>query len=69
MAARPNLYVRMGETEQRGTYNLLAHTLPLSGERPHLWILATRRPEAAIRPETRLLFAETLGNPQFRRGG
>jgi O-acetylhomoserine (thiol)-lyase len=47
-----------------GSHNLFTHTLPRFG------ITATfvdpRRPgafKAAIRPETRLLFAETLGNP------
>jgi len=47
-----------------GTHNLFAHTLPRFGIETTL--VDPRDPEAfrqAIRPNTRLLFAETLGNP------
>ena len=47
-----------------GTHNLLAYTLPRFGI--ETTFVDTRDPEAfraAIRPETRVLFAETLGNP------
>ncbi len=47
-----------------GSHNLLAYTLPRFGI--ETTFVDTRDPEAfraAIRPETRLVFAETLGNP------
>jgi O-acetylhomoserine (thiol)-lyase len=47
-----------------GSHNLLSYTLPRFGIETSF--VDPRRPEAfraAIRPETRLLFAETLGNP------
>lgn len=47
-----------------GTYNLLAHTLPVSGVTTTF--VDPSDPanfEAAIRPETKLIFIETLGNP------
>jgi len=47
-----------------GTHNLLAYTLPRFGI--ETTFVDPREPEAfrkAIRPETRLLFGETLGNP------
>ncbi len=47
-----------------GSHNLFAHTLPRFGIETTL--VDARDPEAfrrAIRPETRLLFGETLGNP------
>lgn len=47
-----------------GSHNLLAYTLPRFGI--ETTFVDPREPEAfraAIRPETRLLFAETLGNP------
>lgn len=47
-----------------GTYNLLAHTLPVSGvTTTFVDPLAPANFEAAIRPETKLIFIETLGNP------
>ncbi len=49
-----------------GSYNLLAHTLPRFGITASF--VDPRDPEAfrqAIRPETRLVFAETVGNPNL----
>lgn len=47
-----------------GTYNLLAHTLPISGViTTFVDPSAPANFEAAIRPETKLIFIETLGNP------
>lgn len=47
-----------------GTYNLLAHTLPVSGvTTTFVDPSALANFEAAIRPETKLIFIETLGNP------
>ncbi len=47
-----------------GTYNLLAHTLPQYGiETDFVDIHNVSETEAAIRPETKAVFIETLGNP------
>lgn len=47
-----------------GTYNLLAHTLPVSGvTTTFVDPSAPANFEAAICPETKLIFIETLGNP------
>ena len=47
-----------------GSYNLLAHTLPNFGiETTFVDIHDPAAIRAAIRPETRAVFAETLGNP------
>ena len=47
-----------------GTYNLLAHTLPLYGiETSFVDIHDPAAVEAAIRPNTKAIFIETLGNP------
>lgn len=47
-----------------GTYNLLAHTLPLFGiDATFVDVHDLAEVEAAIRPETKALFIETLGNP------
>ena len=47
-----------------GTYNLLAHTLPLYGiETTFVDIHDPAAVEAAIRPNTKAIFIETLGNP------
>ena len=47
-----------------GTYNLLAHTLRESGiETSFVDVSDPAAIEAAIRPETKLIYAETLGNP------
>lgn len=47
-----------------GTYNLLAHTLKLYGiETTFVDVHDHQELRAAIRPETKLVFLETLGNP------
>ena len=47
-----------------GSYNLLAHTLPAFGiSCTFVDIHNAREIEAAIRPETRAIYAETMGNP------
>jgi O-acetylhomoserine (thiol)-lyase len=47
-----------------GSYNLLAHTLPQFGvETTFVDAHDLAQVEAAIRPETKALYAETLGNP------
>ena len=62
--ARGGEHIVAQKTIYGGTYNLLAHTLPLYG------ISATfvdahniEEVTAAIRPETKAIFIETLGNP------
>lgn len=48
-----------------GTYNLLAHTLPEYGiTTTFVDIFDPKQVEAAIRPETKAVFVETLGNPR-----
>ena len=48
-----------------GTYNLLAHTLPEYGiTTTFVDIFQPEQVEAAIRPETKAIFVETLGNPR-----
>ena len=48
-----------------GTYNLLAHTLPeYSITTTFVDIFQPEQVEAAIRPETKAIFVETLGNPR-----
>lgn len=48
-----------------GTYNLLAHTLPQTNNVTATFVnpYDERAVEAAIRPETKAIFAEVLGNP------
>ncbi|MBQ1847022.1 MAG: O-acetylhomoserine aminocarboxypropyltransferase/cysteine synthase [Clostridia bacterium] len=47
-----------------GTYNLLAHTLPQYGiETTFVDIHDPEKVKAAIRPNTKAIFTETLGNP------
>ena len=47
-----------------GSYNLLAHTLPLYGiETTFVDIHNTTEVEAAIQPNTKAVYIETLGNP------
>lgn len=47
-----------------GTYNLLAHTLPLYGvNTTFVDIHNLKEVEAAIKPNTKAIFIETLGNP------
>ena len=63
--ARAGEHIVSSKNIYGGTYNLLAHTLPLSSD-----ITATfvdphdpDEIEQAIRPETKALYIETLGNP------
>ncbi len=57
-------HIVSSKTIYGGTFNLLAHTLPDSGiAATFVDIADLSAVEAAIRPETRFLFAETLGNP------
>lgn len=63
--AKSGEHIVSSKTIYGGTYNLLAHTLPLTSG-----ITATfvdpeeeRAFEAAIRPETKAIYIETLGNP------
>ena len=47
-----------------GSYNLLAHTLPIYGvQTTFVDIHALDQVRAAIKPETKAIFIETLGNP------
>ena len=47
-----------------GSYNLLAHTLPLYGiQTSFVDVHNTAEVEAAIQPNTKAIFIETLGNP------
>ena len=47
-----------------GTYNLLAHTLPLYGvNTTFVDVHNLKEVEAAIKPNTKAIFIETLGNP------
>lgn len=46
-----------------GSYNLLAHTFPARGVTTTFFDPLTESVEAAIQPNTRAIFAETLGNP------
>ncbi len=62
--ARPGDHIVAAKTIYGGTYNLLAHTLAEFGVRTSF--VDPSRPEAfsaAILPETKALFVETLGNP------
>ena len=56
---RPGEHIVAAETIYGGTYNLLANTLPTYG------VTATfvDPSDVAVRPETRAIFIETLGNP------
>ena len=52
------------QTIYGGSYNLLAHTLPQYGiQTTFVDVHNTAAVEAAIRPETKAIFLETLGNP------
>ena len=52
------------KTVYGGSYNLLAHTLPNYGiETTFVDIHNLKETEAAIKPSTKAIFAETLGNP------
>ena len=63
--AKAGEHIVASKTIYGGTYNLLAHTLPLTGDitttfvDPH----TDGAFEAAIRPNTKAIFIETLGNP------
>lgn len=62
--ARAGAHVVVQKTIYGGTYNLLAHTLADFGvETTFVNIHDLAEVEAAIRPETTLVYLETLGNP------
>lgn len=62
--ARAGAHVVAQKTIYGGTYNLLAHTLADFGvETTFVNIHDLAEVEAAIRPETTLVYLETLGNP------
>ena len=62
--ARAGAHVVAQKTIYGGTYNLLAHTLADFGvETTFVDIHDLAEVEAAIRPETTLVYLETLGNP------
>ena len=62
--ARAGDHVVAQKTIYGGSYNLLAHTLPQYGiETTFVDIHDPEAIEKAIRPETKLIFIETLGNP------
>ena len=62
--AKKGDHVVAQKTIYGGSYNLLAHTLPEFGvETSFVDIHDLQEVEDAIRPETKLLFVETLGNP------
>jgi len=58
-------HIVASKTIYGGTYNLLAHTLPLSSGITATFVDPFEEGsfEKAIRPETKAIFAETLGNP------
>ena len=62
--ARKGDHIVAQKTIYGGSFNLLAHTLPNYGvETTFVDIHDLAAVEAAIRPETKALFIETLGNP------
>ena len=62
--AKAGEHIVAQKTIYGGSYNLLAHTLPLYGiETTFVDIHNLEEVEAAIRPETKAIFIETLGNP------
>lgn len=62
--ARQGEHIVAQKTIYGGTYNLLAHTLPQYGiETTFVDIHRPDETEAAIRPNTKAIFIETLGNP------
>ena len=62
--ARKGEHIVAQKTIYGGSYNLLAHTLPLYGiETTFVDIHNTGEVEAAIQPNTKAIFIETLGNP------
>lgn len=63
--AKSGEHIVAANTIYGGTYNLLAHTLPLSSGITTTFVdpYVEGSFEAAIRPNTKAIFAETLGNP------
>ena len=62
--ARAGEHIVAQKTIYGGTFNLLAHTLPGYGiETSFVDIHDLEQVKAAIRPETKAIFIETLGNP------
>ncbi|MDO4393325.1 MAG: O-acetylhomoserine aminocarboxypropyltransferase/cysteine synthase [Bacillota bacterium] len=62
--ARQGEHIVVQKTIYGGTYNLLAHTLKLYGiDATFVDAHNSEEVEAAIRPETKAVYLETLGNP------
>ena len=62
--AQAGVHIVAQKTIYGGSYNLLAHTLPQFGiTASFVNIHDLSETEAAIRPETRAIYIETLGNP------
>lgn len=63
--AKSGEHIVSSKTIYGGTYNLLAHTLPLTSGITATFVdpEAEGAFEAAIRPETKAIYIETLGNP------
>lgn len=63
--AKSGEHIVAAKTIYGGTYNLLAHTLPLSSGITTTFVDPEEDGafEAAIQPNTKAIFAETLGNP------
>ncbi|MBQ9492493.1 MAG: O-acetylhomoserine aminocarboxypropyltransferase/cysteine synthase [Oscillibacter sp.] len=62
--ARDGEHIVAQKTIYGGTYNLLSHTFPRSGiETTFVDIHDLAAAESAIRPNTKAIFIETLGNP------
>lgn len=62
--ARSGEHIVAQKTIYGGSYNLLAHTLPLSGiTTTFVDIHNLQEVEAAIQPNTKAIYLETLGNP------
>ncbi len=63
--ARSGEHIVASKTIYGGTYNLLAHTLPLSSGIEATFVDPDNETEieAAIKDNTKVIFAETLGNP------
>ena len=63
--AKSGEHIVSSKTIYGGTYNLLAHTLPLTSGITATFVDPEEEGafEAAIRPETKAIYIETLGNP------
>lgn len=63
--AKSGEHIVSSKTIYGGTYNLLAHTLPLTSGITATFVDPEAKGafEAAIRPETKAIYIETLGNP------